>query len=90
MACLIHLQVNDQISSRGGDRASVILVLTDGQLGDFQSSQQQVRPSTAHMICMHKTWQSRLHVALYCMNKTMNTTCIVVTGYIVSFLCRLT
>jgi len=33
--------VNDQISSLGGDRASVILVLTDGQLGDPSRSQQQ-------------------------------------------------
>jgi len=52
--CLIYLQVNDQISSLGGDRASVILVLTDGQLSDLTRSQQQVSHWTAHMMCMHK------------------------------------
>ena len=36
-------QVNNQISSLGGDRASVILILTDGRLGDLPESQLQVQ-----------------------------------------------
>ena len=49
VACMVALtrvflpQVNHQISSLGGDRASVILILTDGHLGDLTQSQLQVQ-----------------------------------------------
>ena len=39
----IYIQVNDQISTRGGDAASVVLVLTDGDIKDQSQATVQVR-----------------------------------------------
>ena len=52
-------QVNNQIYSLGGDRASVILILTDGQLGDLTESQLQVR-SKPHHAYLHTNCTSSL------------------------------
>lgn len=40
--CIICLQVNNQIATRGGDAASVVLVLTDGNIQDQPQATVQV------------------------------------------------